>query len=217
MRVLLIEDDLMIGEAMQMALHAARFAVDWVRDGAQALKSILQPYDLVLLDLGLPSKNGLSVLSAIRAGNNPVPVLIVTARDALEERIQGLDLGADDYVLKPFDMAELLARMRSVLRRYRILTDRNIGNDNIRLNLDTHEMQVGEKLEALSTREFSLMEALLTRPGAILSREILESRVYAHHEEISSNAIEFLIYSIRRKFGTSIIRNVRGMGWAVSK
>jgi two-component system OmpR family response regulator len=217
MRVLLIEDDYMIGEAMQLAMQAVRFAVDWVRDGERALQATLQNYDFVLLDLGLPRCDGMTVLQALRKRANPVPVLIVTARDGIDDRIAGLDLGADDYIVKPFDMSELMARMRSILRRYRIHSDRAVGTDVIQLNLDTHQMRVGDDEEQLSHREFALMEALLAKPGAILSREILEARIYGQEEKVASNAVEFLIYSIRRKFDQTIIRNVRGMGWAVAK
>ncbi len=217
MRVLLIEDDEMVGEAMQLALQEAQCAVDWIRDGRRALEAPFASYDLVLLDLGLPGCDGMTVMQTLQQRAPLLPVLIVSARDGLGDRVRGLDLGADDYILKPFDMPELLARMRSVQRRYRKHSERNVGTDAIQLNLDTLCMSV-EGVEApLSQREASLMQALLASPGAIRSREALEREVYASGDDVSSNALEFLIYSIRRKFGPGTIRNVRGMGWAVAK
>ncbi len=217
MRVLLIEDDEMVGEAMQLALQEAQFLVDWVRDGRRALEAIFANYDLVLLDLGLPGCDGMTIMQTLQQHAPLLPVLIVSARDGLDERIRGLDLGADDYILKPFDMPELLARMRSVQRRYRKQNERSVGTDSIQLNLDTLCMCVGGLEAPLSHREASLMQALLARPGAIRSREALEREVYRSGDDVSSNALEFLIYSIRRKFGPTTIRNVRGMGWAVAK
>ncbi|MGO4475038.1 response regulator transcription factor [Massilia sp. 2TAF26] len=219
MRVLLVEDDLMIGEAIQDALKDASYAVDWVRNGQTALSTFAcQKYDIMLLDLGLPGKDGLEVLTAIRARNNPIPVLIITARDQLDDRLRGLDGGADDYVLKPFQMAELLARMRAVSRR----KDGNpvpvLGNGIVALDPATKVARLvsGASVQ-LSNREFSLLHALLVRPGAILSRGELEDRIYGWGEEVESNAVEFLIHSLRRKLGSDIIKNVRGMGWMVSK
>lgn len=217
MRVLLVEDDDMVGEAMQLALQQAAFVVDWVHDGRQAVEAVFSQYDMALLDLGLPGCDGMTVMQALQRSAPLLPVVIVTARDALGDRVRGLDLGADDYILKPFDMPELLARMRSVQRRYRKQNERHIGTDAIRLNLDSLFMCVGEIEAPLSQREASLMQALLARPGAIRSREALEREVYLSNDDVSSNALEFLIYSIRRKFGQSTIRNVRGMGWAVAK
>ena len=219
MRILLVEDDLMIGDAIEGALKDASYATDWVTNGLKALSALdTQRYDMVLLDLGLPGKDGFEVLASIRARNNPVPLLILTARDSLNDRLRGLDGGADDYLLKPFDMAELLARMRAVLRR----KDGNalplLSNGVVTLDpvskLATTEDQAGV---ALSSREFALLQALLMRPGAILSRSELEDRLYGWGNEVESNAIEFLIHSVRRKLGSHIIKNVRGMGWMVSK
>ncbi|RFP18704.1 MULTISPECIES: response regulator transcription factor [unclassified Duganella] len=217
MRVLLVEDDDMVGEAMQLALRQAHCVVDWIRDGKKALEALFTNYDMVLLDLGLPGCDGMTVMQTLQQNAPLLPVVIVSARDALGDRVRGLDLGADDYILKPFDMPELLARMRSVQRRYRKQNERHIGTDAIRLNLDSLCMCVGEFEAPLSQREASLMQALLARPGAIRSREALEREVYQGDDDVSSNALEFLIYSIRRKFGQSTIRNVRGMGWAVAK
>lgn len=219
MRVLLVEDDLMIGDAIQGALKDASYAADWVKDGQAALTTLgCQHYDLVLLDLGLPGKDGLEVLASLRAKNNPIPLLIITARDGLDDRLRGLDGGADDYVSKPFQMAELLARMRAVLRRKSGTATPVLGNGVVSLDPATKEASVngGTSLQ-LSNREFSLLQALLVRPGAILSRSELEDRIYGWGEEVESNAVEYLIHALRRKLGSEAIKNVRGIGWMVSK
>jgi len=219
MRILLVEDDAMIGDAVQGALKDASYAVDWVGNGQTALNTLAsQHYDLVLLDLGLPGKDGLDVLRSIRARNQPVPVVIITARDALDERIRGLDDGADDYVLKPFELSELLARMRAVLRRKAGPAVPVLNNGHLSLDPATHAASAGEQEPVtLSNREFALLHALMVRPGAILSRGELEDRVYGWGEEVESNAVEFLIHALRRKLGTDAIKNVRGVGWMVSR
>jgi two-component system OmpR family response regulator len=219
MRVLLVEDDPMIGEAIQEALKDASYAADWVKNGLTALTTLAcQHYDLVLLDLGLPGKDGLEVLATIRAKDNPVPLLIITARDGLEDRLRGLDGGADDYLLKPFDMAELLARMRAVVRRKGGSATPVLSNGVVALDPATRDARVGGCAAVhLSGREFSLLQALLVRPGAILSRSELEDRIYGWGDEVESNAVEFLIHALRRKLGSEVIKNVRGVGWMVSK
>lgn len=219
MRVLLVEDDAMIGEAIQASLKDAAYATDWVKDGAIALASLAcQHYDLVLLDLGLPGKDGLEVLRHIRARDNPVPLLIITARDGLTDRLSGLDGGADDYIVKPFEVAELLARMRAVLRRKGGNAAPLLGNGTVSLDPATRQATAADGTPVqLSHREFSLLQALLVRPGAILSRSDLEDRIYGWGEEVDSNAVEFLIHALRRKLGSEVIKNVRGAGWMVSK
>lgn len=219
MRVLLVEDDEMIGEVVSDALKEAAHAVDWLRTGAIVANLIAtQSYDLILLDLGLPERDGLDVLRAIRATGNTIPILIITARDALEERIAGLDGGADDYLLKPFELSELLARMRAVLRRKGGVAAPILSNGSVALDPATREATVAEKGNVpLSNREFSLLQALMARPGAILSRPELEERIYGWGEEVESNAVEFLIHALRKKLGSDIIKNVRGVGWKVSK
>ncbi|OZI30990.1 DNA-binding response regulator [Bordetella genomosp. 10] len=219
MRVLLVEDDPMIGDAIQAALKDVSYAVDWVGDGQTALATLDgQRYDLVLLDLGLPGRDGLEVLARIRARDNPVPLLIITARDSLDDRLRGLDGGADDYVLKPFEMAELMARMRAVLRRKAGAAAPVLGNGVVSLDPATKEASVhGGAPVRLSGREFALLQALLVRPGAILSRTELEDRIYGWGEEVESNAVEYLIHALRRKLGSAAIKNVRGVGWMVSK
>lgn len=218
MRVLLVEDDRMIGDVVSQSLKDASYAVDWVRDGQAALDTLVsQMYDVVLLDLGLPKKDGMDVLRGIRAKNNPVPVLVITARDTLDDRIRGLDSGADDYILKPFEMAELLARMRAVVRRKGGVAGPVLTNGTIALDPATREVDLNGVAVALSSREFSLLMALMVRPGAILSRSDLEDRIYGWNEEVDSNAVEFIIHALRKKLGAEVIKNVRGMGWMVAK
>ena len=208
----------MIGTALSQALRDAAYAVDWVREGGDALESARsQEYGVVLLDLGLPGKDGMQVLRALRARQNPVPILIVTARDAVEERISGLDGGADDYIVKPFEMAELLARMRAVIRRKGGAGGPLLSNGSLALNPATREITREGVTTRLSAREFALMEALLIRPGAILSRGELEDRLYGWGEEVESNAVEFLIHALRKKLGREAIKNIRGVGWMVSR
>jgi len=219
MRILLVEDDPMIGDAVQGALNDASYAADWVKNGLTALAALeTQAYDMVLLDLGLPGKDGLDVLDSIRGRNNPVPLLIITARDGLDDRLRGLDGGADDFLLKPFAMAELLARMRAVLRRKGGSAQSVLDNGVVSLDLLSKRAATAETPDVqLSSREFALLQALLIRPGAILSRSELEDRIYGWGNEVESNAVEFLIHALRRKLGNHVIKNVRGMGWMVSK
>jgi two-component system OmpR family response regulator len=218
MRVLLVEDDRMIGDVVLQSLKDESYAVDWVRDGQTALDTLsTQAYGVVLLDLGLPKKDGMEVLRAIRAKNNPVPILVITARDTLNDRIRGLDSGADDYVLKPFEMGELLARMRAVVRRKGGAAGPILSNGVIALDPVTREVDLNGNAIQLSGREFSLLMALMVRPGAILSRSDLEDRMYGWNEEVESNAVEFIIHALRKKLGAQVIKNVRGMGWMVVK
>lgn len=218
MRTLLVEDDLMIGEVVARSLKDCAYAVDWVQNGKDALQALdRQHYDVMLLDLVLPGQDGMQVLRKMRSANHTLPVLIISARDAIEDRIAGLDLGADDYILKPFDMAELLARMRAVIRRRAGNAQSVLSNGVISLDLGTHEATVGEAVVPLSNREFSLLQALMLRPGAILSRAELEDRLYGWGAEVASNAVEFLIHALRKKLGGETIKNVRGIGWMVSR
>jgi two-component system, OmpR family, response regulator len=218
MRVLLVEDDRMIGEAVAQALKDSAYAVDWVTDGQTAIEAaIVEPYDLVLLDLGLPNPNGLEVLREFRKSQPPLPVIIVTARDGLEDRIRGLDLGADDYVVKPFEIRELLARMRAVRRRRESGVSPILSNGTVSLGPATHEASHAGAHARLTAREFALLQALLSRPGTILSRSELEQQIYGWNEEVESNAVEFLIHAVRKKIGATAIRNVRGVGWMVDR
>lgn len=218
MRILLIEDDAMLGGALELALRDAAYAVNWTRSGDGAAETTMaERYDLALLDLGLPDRDGLSLLRHFRGLPRPLPVIIVTARDAVEDRIAGLDLGVDDYLIKPFEVEELLARMRAVLRRQGAGASPILTNGVVSLDPATR-MATGEAGSVrLTAREFALLRALLMRPGAILSRGEIEDRVYGWNEEVESNAIEFLIHALRRKLGTKAIRNVRGLGWMVER
>jgi two-component system OmpR family response regulator len=218
-RILLVEDDPMIGEALLTALRDEAYAVDWVRDGASALTALaVGTYQAVLLDLGLPDGDGLEVLRHARGAGMLAPVIILTARDGLQDRIDGLDLGADDYLVKPFETAELFARLRATTRRSVAgQAVPRLGNGIVELDPATREASAGGAPVLLSAREFSLMHALLLRPGTILTRSDLESRIYGWNEEVESNAIDFLIHAVRKKLGATVIRNVRGAGWMVAK
>ncbi len=218
MRILLVEDDRMIGEAVSVALKDAAYAVDWVQDGVAASAALEQgDHQAVLLDLGLPKRDGLEVLRRLRQAGNRVPVIVITARDAVEERIKGLDFGADDYLVKPFDVNELLARLRAIVRRQGGQAAPVLGNGEISLDPVTREARCGDAAALLSAREFSLLHALLLRPGAILTRTELEERIYGWNEEVESNAVDFLIHGVRKKLGAGVIKNVRGAGWMVAK
>lgn len=218
MRILLVEDDHMLGAATQQALRDAAHAVDWVQDGEAALLAMRStPYEAMLLDLGLPRRDGLGVLQAARRAGYNLPVIIVTARDGVEDRIRGLDLGADDYLIKPFATGELLARLRAVARRKGGQAQAVLSNGTVRLDPATREASFGGSTVRLSAREYALMYALLLRPGAVLSRDDLESLIYGWNEEVESNAVEYLIHSIRKKLGPASIKNVRGVGWVVDR
>ena len=218
MRVLLIEDDGMIGAAVQQALRDAGYAVDWVTDGETAIHAAeTEAYELALLDLGLPKTDGREVLRRLRALGRKLPVIVVTARDAIEDRIEGLDLGADDYLVKPFEIRELLARMRAVVRRDGSGASPLLSNGTLKLDPTTREASFLGATAFVTAREFALLHALLARPGTILSRSELERQIYGWNEEVASNAIEFLIHTIRKKLGASAIRNVRGLGWMVDR
>ena len=218
MRILLVEDDRMLGAATQQALRDAAHAVDWVLDGDSAMAAVKStPYEAMLLDLGLPRRDGLSVLEALRKGGSNLPVIVVTARDGVDDRIRGLDLGADDYLVKPFDSAELLARLRAVARRKDGRSQPLLSNGVIDLDPATRQARLGTVSARLSAREYALLHALLVRPGAILSRRELEECIYGWNEEVESNTVEFLIHGIRRKLGQAAIKNVRGVGWMVDR
>ncbi|MFZ6876397.1 response regulator [Undibacterium sp. Di27W] len=214
MRMLLVEDDPMIGESIEEALRSEAYAVDWVRDGLNAELALgNQDYDLVLLDLGLPKKSGLDVLQRYRRQGGAVPVLIITARDAKASRIEGLDAGADDYLIKPFDVDELMARIRAVLRRHRGYNQSSISHGGVMMNLATHEVTLNDAIVHLSAREFSVLRALLDAGSNVVPKSQLEDRIYGWGDEIESNAIDVYIHHLRRKLGADFIKNVRGVGY----
>jgi two-component system OmpR family response regulator len=218
MRLLLVEDDTMIGEAVLDALRAEHYAVDWVRDGVladSALRS--EAYDMVLLDLGLPGRSGLDVLRGLRQRRVTVPVLIATARDAIGDRIAGLDAGADDYVVKPYDVDELLARIRALVRRSAGRGEPVFSHMGVTLNPATREAAVHGVPVALSAREWAVLEPMLQRPGAVFSRAQLEQKLYGWKDDISSNAVEVYVHGLRKKLGAGLIETVRGLGYLVPR
>ena len=218
MRLLLVEDDLMIGEAVLDLLRDEGYAVDWVKDGELATQTLAtQRYDLVMLDLGLPKVDGIAVLRSMRAHRDNTPVLIATARDAVAQRIEGLNLGADDYIVKPYDLDELLARIRALIRRAIGRAEHIYENDGVVIDPVTREVRVHGQSVVLSSREWSVLELLLARPGMILSRKQMEDKLYSWKDEVSSNAVEVYIHGLRKKLGTRLIQNVRGVGYVIPR
>lgn len=218
MRLLLAEDDQMIGESVQRGLRQDGYAVDWVRDGIAAERAVADhDYDLVLLDLGLPQKDGIRFLEDLRRRRNRIPVLVLTARDAVADRVRGLDAGADDYLVKPFDFDELSARIRALARRQSGRAESEVLIGDLRVNLASHEVFLADLPVALSAREFALLAALIGQPGVPLSRAQLEERIYGWNEEVESNAVEVYIHALRRKLGPVWIRNLRGVGYFVPR
>lgn len=218
MRVLVVEDDLMIGESLSEALQDEAYTVDWVKDGRQAILTLrVQPYDIILLDLGLPEIDGMGVLTAIRDAQITTPVLILTARDEVKDRIAGLDAGADDYVVKPFELGEVFARMRVLIRRAQGKADNHIAVGD--LSLDTAQKRVmlaGQPID-LTAKEYMLLTTFMRAPDKVMSKSELEDSLYGWGGEVESNAIEFLIHSLRKKVGQDRIKNVRGLGWYISQ
>jgi two-component system response regulator QseB len=218
MRVLLVEDDPMIGRAVADGLIHGGYAVDWVRDGAAAELSLKHtPYDLALLDLGLPGKDGLEVLKALRRAHIEVPILIITARDAVADRIAGLDHGADDYLVKPFDLDELLARARVVVRRRDGRGSPEISFGALTFDSVKREVSFRGSRVELSAREFAVLEVLMREPGAVVSRARVEDSVYGWGTEVGSNSVEVHLHHLRKKLDAALIRNVRGVGYRVAR
>mgnify|MGYP003621892831 CR=1 FL=1 len=216
MRLLLVEDDPMIGASVQSGLRQEGHTVDWVRDGQAAELALASGvHEMLLLDLGLPHKSGLELLSGLRRRGLDLPVLVITARDSVADRVKGLDAGADDYLVKPFDLDELSARIRALMRRRAGRASPRIEHGPLMLDPATHQVTLNGDPLALSAREFALLHALLEQPGVPLSRAQLEERLYGWNEEVESNTIEVYIHTLRRKLGAEWIRNVRGVGYRV--
>ncbi len=217
MRVLVVEDDLMIGESLSEALQDEAYTVDWVKDGRQAILTLrVQPYDIILLDLGLPEVDGMGVLTAIRDAKIATPVLILTARDQLKDRIAGLDSGADDYVVKPFELGEVFARMRVLIRRAQGKADNQVVVSNLTLDTAHKRVMIDSKPIDLTAKEYMLLTTFMLSPEKVMSKTELEDSLYGWGGEVESNAIEFLIHSLRKKVGQDRIKNVRGLGWYIS-
>jgi two-component system OmpR family response regulator/two-component system response regulator QseB len=218
MRILLVEDDALLGDALQVGLRQADHAVDWARDGISAETALATgDYAAVVLDLGLPRLDGLEVLRHLRAKKKTLPVLILTARDTVDDRIRGLDVGADDYLVKPFDLGELNARLRALLRRAGGQPSPVLAAAGVTLDPATRRVECsGEEVE-LSAKEYALLHALMQQPGRALSRAQLEQHLYSWGDEIGSNAVEVYVHHLRRKLGTDVIRTLRGIGYVVAK
>jgi two-component system OmpR family response regulator/two-component system response regulator QseB len=215
--LLLVEDDPMIGESIGDGLRSDSYAVDWVRDGAAVeLATAGVAYDLLLLDLGLPGKQGMDVLRSLRARGSDTPVLIISARDGTPARVAGLDAGADDYLVKPFDLDELLARVRALLRRRVARTRSMVVHGALTLDLASHDVTFDGEPVRLSAREFSVLRALLDSPGTVVSKSQLEEKLYGWNAEVESNTVDVYVHHLRKKFGADFIKNVRGVGYKVA-
>ena len=218
MRILLAEDDALLGDGLRAGLRQLGFLVDWVRDGEAAERELrAQPYEAAVLDLGLPRKDGLEVLAAIRRAGIATPVLVLTARDAIPDRIRGLDAGADDYVLKPVDLHELAARLRALVRRAHGQPQECLRAQDVVLDPAARSVRQGGETVTLSTREFDLLQAFMLSANRVLSREQLEQQLYSWGQEVDSNAIEVHIHNLRRKLGTALIHTVRGVGYMLAR
>ena len=214
MRFLLVEDDPMIGDTLRAALRMEGHAVDWVRDAAAAQSTLAsERFDLLLLDLGLPQGSGLDVLRAARARGDSTPVIVLTARDGPGDRVAGLDAGADDYLVKPFDLDELSARIRAVLRRQAGRAEPLLSHAGVTLDPATRQVTQDGQPVLLSAREYAVLELLMQRPGAVLSRAQIEDRLYGWGEEIESNAVSVYVHQLRKKLGPEFIRSMRGVGY----
>jgi two-component system OmpR family response regulator/two-component system response regulator QseB len=218
MRILLVEDDPLLGDGLRAGLRQLGFLVDWVRDGEAAERELrAQPYAAAVLDLGLPLKDGLEVLASVRRAGVALPVLVLTARDAVPDRIRGLDVGADDYVIKPVDLHELAARLRALVRRAHGQPQECLSAHSVRLDPAARSVQQAGAAVTLSAREFDLLHALMLNAGRVLSREQLEQHLYSWGQEVESNAVEVHIHHLRRKLGAALIQTVRGVGYLLPR
>ncbi len=218
MRILLVEDDEDLGDGVREGLVQERFTVDWVRDGREAMAALdAENYSLMILDLGLPRISGIEILKLIRNHGNEIPVIILTARDTVADRIQGLDCGADDYVIKPFDLDELAARIRALMRRKMGRAEPMLVHGNIVLDPAAHKVTLDGETVNLSPREFAVLRELLENTGIVLSRDRLEQSLYGWNEEVESNALEVHIHHLRKKLGAKLIKTIRGVGYVIQK
>lgn len=218
MRILLAEDDELLGDGVRAGLIQYQYTVDWVKNGQAALQALLtEKFDAVVLDLALPRLSGLEVLKTIRAKNIVTPVLILTARDKVEDRVAGLDAGADDYLTKPFDLYELCARLRALLRRSGGRADPILTYKGIKLDPAAHSVEKNNKIVELSRREFDLLQMLMENPGKALSREAISQSLYGWSDNVDSNALEVHIHNLRKKFGTDFVVTIRGVGYMIKK
>lgn len=216
MKILLVEDDVMIGEGLQKTLQKSGYSIDWVQDGGDVTLCLENnDYALMILDLGLPNKDGIQILKDLRAQNSDITVLILTARDSVQDRVMGLDCGADEYMLKPFALEELEARIRLLSRRKEGLKTNNLSVGSLSLDLGTHEVIYGDKHYTLSAKEFSLMQILMESPRNIFSRTQLEELLYGWNEEVESNSVEVHIHQIRKKLDKDVIKNTRNVGYSI--
>ena len=217
MKLLFAEDDAMIGESAREGLRQSGFVVDWVQDGRAADLALgTGQYSLLLLDLGLPHKDGLSILRELRQSQSELPVIIITARDAVADRVAALNMGADDYLIKPCDLDEMVARIHAVLRRHAGRGNPELTVGGLMLNPLTRKVAMNGKPVMLSPKEFSLLAVLMHTPGKVISRRELEEKIYGWNEEVASNAIEVHLHNLRRKLGAEVISNVRGVGYKVT-
>jgi two-component system, OmpR family, response regulator QseB len=218
MRVLLVEDDEFLGDGVRNGLTQYHYTVDWVKDGQSAQQAVVsENFDIVVLDIGLPHKSGIEVLKTMRSRNIATPVVILTARETVEDQVLGLDAGADDYVVKPFDLGALCARMRALLRRTASRVEPVLAYGSISLDPASHTVHVNGELINISRREFTLLQKLLENAGRVLSREHLTSTLYGWGDDVDSNALEVHIHNLRKKFGTKLIRTIRGVGYMIAK
>ncbi|HFD92715.1 MAG TPA: response regulator [Gammaproteobacteria bacterium] len=218
MRLLLVEDDKLLGDGIQAGLHQAGYAVDWMESGEQAEAALqTEDYEIMILDLGLPGRSGLDVLKSLRAADSDLPVLILTARDTVSDRVKGLDAGADDYLIKPFDLAELNARIRALVRRHKGRANPVIEHGRLVMDPAAHTVTLDGNPVNLSQREFAILHMLLENRGNVLSRARLEEGLYAWGEEVESNAVEVYIHHLRKKLGPDLIRTMRGVGYVIDK
>tara|TARA_R110001583_G_scaffold136507_2_gene288356 strand:+ start:2509 stop:3189 length:681 start_codon:yes stop_codon:yes gene_type:complete len=216
MRLLVVEDDPMLGESLVTTLRNMSYVVDWVKDGQHALNALIkEDFDLAIMDIGLPIIDGIQIIKELRARGSELPILILTARDSLHDRVTGLDAGADDYLLKPFELDELTARVRALLRRRQVRSESALVFDLVRLEPNSHQVFYKGEEVSLSRREYTLLEIFMTRPKQVFTRQQLEQAIYGWSEDVGSNALEVHVHHLRKKFYPELIRTIRGIGYTL--